>query len=273
MKRRQKAGAQSWCATARTAPLLRSVAREAAHRRSPHPRIRFAASGWKPELRGGGYAAREVRDHTSTTHGTCSHGLRRPPQSHMQRSRGGRTHGICRHGLLRPPRSHTQRSRGGRTHGPAAMACSDRHGRTCSEAEMAAWTAPVVMVWGCATAAARPAVRIAHSRPSRRGCRMTAARGHSAVRRLRAISQPLLHRTVSHLRLQAVCRAWQRERGQVSVQRRGRGGGGAGAIQSYGRGMELWPSVGGGCASGGACPGSLRYGAGLRGVSPTPLFL
>ena len=55
MKRRQKAGAQSWCATARMAD-LRCVAREAAHGRSPHLRIRFADSGWKPELRGRGGA-------------------------------------------------------------------------------------------------------------------------------------------------------------------------------------------------------------------------
>ena len=163
MKRRQKAGAQSWCATARTAPLLRSVAREAAHRRSPHPRIRFAASGWKPELRGGGYAAREVRDHTSTTHGTCSHGLRRPPQSHMQRSGGGRMNGTCRHACAdRHGRTcsgaevvawtarHASRSRDSSsacdcTDGPVAMVGADRHSRTCSAAVVAARTAPVVM--------------------------------------------------------------------------------------------------------------------------------
>jgi hypothetical protein len=47
----------------------------------------------------------------------CRHGLRKPPQSHMQRSGGGRMDGTCRH------------------------ACADRHSRTRSEAEVAAWTA------------------------------------------------------------------------------------------------------------------------------------
>jgi hypothetical protein len=75
------------------------------------------------------------------TDGTCRHGLRRPPQSHMQRGGGGRTHGTCRHGLRRPPQSHMQRGGGGRTHGPVVMVGADRHGRTCSGAEVVAWTA------------------------------------------------------------------------------------------------------------------------------------
>jgi hypothetical protein len=183
MKRRQKAGAQSRCATARTDD-LRCVAREAAHGRSRHLRIRFADSGWKPELRGGG----------GTRHGRCvtARPRRTAPAVMACADRHSRTCGEAEVAARTAPAVMACADRHSRTcseaevaarTAPAAMACADRHSRTRSEAEMVAWTAPAAMACADRHSRTRSGAEVAARTALPSWPAQTASVAHAAKRR------------------------------------------------------------------------------------------